>query len=381
MAGFSGSYSHQAGDCFYFEGGVTWPNSSFPMHVVGGGTASASDYYGPDYSWYAGGSWSRPVFSASGQTISGPANEFVDLSGISYVTFDNIEFTDFSWTNSPSWATCQYILADGGATNLTFENLYMHGWTHSGGATDDCFLILGDINSPYNAGSVIENTVFDGADSTNGGDAMTAAKPWEGSFIDNICNDLPNCMLSNGGPATQTISGNLCENLQISFTGEHENCFESTNSNPTTFYISNDVIENACNGCEPMFLGNTGETDYVWNNVIWGTGNSVDLDPGGNGAYYFNNTIEGSYEGQCFRLGTHGSLGSEPVELINNHCINDTSLHRRSSNGGSNITLETNLLQTHAAASAPGLWLHEHLRLRADELDRLDRRRRNEPLL
>ena len=62
MAGFGGAYTHRAHDCFYFKGGVTWPNAALPFKVAQGGDSTANDYYGPDTNWYAGSSWTRPKF-------------------------------------------------------------------------------------------------------------------------------------------------------------------------------------------------------------------------------------------------------------------------------------------------------------------------------
>src|SRR4051812_47525162 len=63
MVGFSGNYSHQPGDRFIFKGGVTWPRSCFQMHVIAGGSSDTNrDYYGADQAWFAGSSFTRPLF-------------------------------------------------------------------------------------------------------------------------------------------------------------------------------------------------------------------------------------------------------------------------------------------------------------------------------
>jgi len=56
MHGFTGSYTHHAGDQFYFKGGVTCPNSYFPLTALAGGSSGNPDYYGtdPGFSWYTG---------------------------------------------------------------------------------------------------------------------------------------------------------------------------------------------------------------------------------------------------------------------------------------------------------------------------------------
>ena len=62
MIGFTGSYSHVAGDRFIFKGGVSWPVSCFQMVIESGGTSAARDYYGVDKTWFTGAAWSRPKF-------------------------------------------------------------------------------------------------------------------------------------------------------------------------------------------------------------------------------------------------------------------------------------------------------------------------------
>ena len=65
MQGFTGSYSHQAGDRFIFKGGVTWDSSALPLSIAYNGTAGNVDYYGVDQTWYAGGTWKKPLFDAN----------------------------------------------------------------------------------------------------------------------------------------------------------------------------------------------------------------------------------------------------------------------------------------------------------------------------
>src|SRR5438046_6716039 len=65
MGGFTGTYTHAAGDRFIFRGGVTWPNGCFGMNINGrSGTAGNYDYYGVDQTWFTGSPWSRPKWDA-----------------------------------------------------------------------------------------------------------------------------------------------------------------------------------------------------------------------------------------------------------------------------------------------------------------------------
>ncbi len=62
MKGFAGRYAHRAGDAFVFKGGVTWDEHALPLAVANSGIAGSEDKYTVDAAWYAGSSWSEPVF-------------------------------------------------------------------------------------------------------------------------------------------------------------------------------------------------------------------------------------------------------------------------------------------------------------------------------
>jgi hypothetical protein len=91
MQGFKGDYTHAAGDQFIFKGGVTWPKSVLPLVVGYSGAAGAVDVYGgEDLTWYAGKSWSQPVFD--GQQLSGRSGWLIGDNGQlrSFVKIDNL---------------------------------------------------------------------------------------------------------------------------------------------------------------------------------------------------------------------------------------------------------------------------------------------------
>lgn len=76
------------GDKVIFKGGVTW-TSSFPWTIVGGSSSNIT--YTTDHSWYAGSSWSQPVFD-DGNANPG-ATGMANMSGTGFVTLN-----DFTWT-------------------------------------------------------------------------------------------------------------------------------------------------------------------------------------------------------------------------------------------------------------------------------------------
>ena len=107
MNGFTGTYSHAAGDQLIFKGGVTWDNTIAPWVTSTGGTATGGsgvncasmtvstalcDYYGVDKTWYTGSSWSQPLFDGGSQLpIPGPQSAgYFRFSG-NYLTVDKLK--------------------------------------------------------------------------------------------------------------------------------------------------------------------------------------------------------------------------------------------------------------------------------------------------
>lgn len=119
MSGWSGSYSHQAGDRFIFKGGVTWPSACWTMNISTGGSAAASDYYGVSASWYAGTSWTRPIFDGERS-----GREQIYLStGIKYLIFDGLEFINAQQCANIECTSPSYT---------TITNCYIHKWYGDG---------------------------------------------------------------------------------------------------------------------------------------------------------------------------------------------------------------------------------------------------------
>ena len=85
MTGWTGSYSHSAGDIFIFKGGVTWTSAIFLWDITSGGNSGTHDLYTIDQTWYNGGAFTKPIFD--GQHT---ATLLVRLDA-SYLTFDHLE--------------------------------------------------------------------------------------------------------------------------------------------------------------------------------------------------------------------------------------------------------------------------------------------------
>ena len=412
MRTFTGSYAHQAGDEFIFKGGDTWGNANFPLAVVGSGSSSHPDYYGVDQSWYSGGSWTQPKFDGqdapimgtdpnSSPSTAGTNDIFFDLRRHDYITVDNIEMTGFCAQStagecaagnasgySYSYGNCAHVEMAGQGTydlHITLNHLYIHNFyvDYASGFTGTCNTIQGYGNAaPYTGASVLENsTVTD--DNAAFGQVIWAF----GNVINNRFDGVNPGIESGGG----TIAYNRFSNCGYShFANEggyapggssphiHANAIETESNEsdtaPKTYYIHDNVIYNlgqqstgsasgSAGECEAMFVGNAGETDYVWNNVWWNLqGNAPQLDAryqnGAGGFYFWNNTLEGagSANGFCGRNGYQAT--SAPIAVIdveNNLCI--STLNSSDTNGmitsGANALTAGNLTVAHNVKLTP----------------------------
>lgn len=93
MVGFTGSYTHQAGDKFFFKGGVTWDSTCFPMkYRYGGSGVGNEDVLTANKTWYSGASFSKPVFD--GGSNMDTADGVIDIDGMSYVNVSGLKIVN-----------------------------------------------------------------------------------------------------------------------------------------------------------------------------------------------------------------------------------------------------------------------------------------------
>lgn len=104
MKGFSGTYTHAAGDQFIFKGGVIWDSTMAPWNVSNSGAGGTPDYYGVDKTWYSGPSWTNPIFDGGSQNPV-VASPYVYVTG-SYVTLDGLQVQNIglAGTNQGNYA-------------------------------------------------------------------------------------------------------------------------------------------------------------------------------------------------------------------------------------------------------------------------------------
>ena len=332
----------KAGDKIILKGGVTWPNAVFPITWTWNGSSGSYIYIGVDKTWYAGSSWARPIFNAGGTPITGSMNAFIKGWAISYVQWDNLEITGFNTNISYPTGYCATFNA---GTYVTVSNWYVHGWSHTG-VTEDGFHCLWGGATP--TGDIIEYSVFDGSDSTGGGDSGGMTYTWP-TVIYSIFHDMPNAVLLNGHGE---VGNNLIYNIKADFDGvTHANAIETLGGDGGNYYIHDNLIHDVSLG-EPMFLGGQPMTVYVWNNVIWNIPNAstwMDARFSNWTGYYFNNTIVPYPGNPCFVQG--GTTYNPTFTLENNHCITTGAFANVVS---SNLTLTTNVVMTPTQAAAAG---------------------------
>ena len=211
--------------------------------------------------------------------------------------------------------------------------------------------ILGQTTSPFCEHCLLENSVIQDAD--GGADSGSATYAWGGSVINCIFHDLPNAIFEEDAGSAQ-ISGNLIYNITTSFAGTHENAIESLGGATGALYIFNNVIHDIT--AESLMLGNTNETDYVWNNVFYNLSGSNPLTfpqtsgQTGMSLYYWNNTVVTNTADDCFHWVSAFGGTYNTVAIQNNHCITTGSLY---TTGFSPTTtmIANNVLQTPTMAA------------------------------
>ena len=377
-----------AGDSIILKGGVTWPNASFMWSLPGGATGNPV-YVGVDQTWYTGSSWSRPILSPGGTVISNNYNTMVNVAA--NVTIDNFEITGFYWTTASCsgapYADCGIFNA-GQRNGQTWENLYIHGWTHAGTDAQTSNGVVDIIATGGGGNSVAHDNVIVGTDVP--GDHSVSVffngppiaynnyiKQVSSAFIVSYSTLIHDNHIEDIGPAYCNMpfpqnAGNCT----------HENGFEDNGD--TGLYFYNNVITNVSAGLALWIAPNPSYTATLWNNVIYAIHDNQVLDmappvynptycssghtPNGYcntaGSYIFeNNTVEcgddsTQYDGCQSGIGDIGS-GSIATSFLyqNNHFISKTTAsgcYTGSGQAQSCTFAPTNVVQTLATANGQG---------------------------
>ncbi len=379
MRGWSGSYNHTVGDCFYFKGGVTWDNSNWQVTLANGGSAGNEDYYGPDpaHSWFAGSSWTRPMFDFGGAPT--PSGQSAILSYQSdYIIIDNLEFVRLycdAGHSSIAFSTNAHI-------GLHMIRNYIHQFSavsSSGCGSSHEITVAASGGAPSNTGYFSFNVV-NGSDGTAGigGYVVEALRDnlYNLTVSHNVIHDVCSAVNISG---MHEVTFNLIYNVGP-WPGAPFDCSASANGgyhpdgiqldtwgdihDNVLFHVTGEVI-NVVPGSTPS---------YVYNNVFYANvpiailiGN-VGSQASGD-VSIFNNTFECSSlvaGNPCIRVGSSSVTGT--IAVLNNHyvtasgtasgsiCINSAPFFNSACGGATVFTYSANseLYQTMSQANSAG---------------------------
>jgi hypothetical protein len=371
MSTWTGSHTPVAGDTFILRGCDDWGNSNFPVNWTWSGTSGSHITIGVDQTWYntsnCPSSWNRPKFDAGGAVINPPEctnqNAFFKFNNSSYVDVNWIELTGFYWASPNTGGSCygyDFWFSTSGS-NDTWNYGYIHNWTMNSSVADD-------IDNGIQGSGTMTNTVIDNSDGTQYtgiGDRWTTLR----SVFKYVSN------------AYKPTSGGEFGYSDISHVGTidpgghsvHPNCIETVSSGTQTFWIHDNRVHDmpgASEQCESLQVGNTGETDYIWNNIWYNLGNADIIRlPQNNatgvlGFYFMNNTFVASGGNVCGAAGSNTTNWVNAFVMVNNHCITPTApggtsqsqemLSGGTITGATLVAFSNNIVETLATANANG---------------------------
>lgn len=365
------SYSPVAGDTFVLMGCDDWPNASFPISWSAGGTSGSHITIGVDQTWFNAtncpSGWNRPIFDANTAIMGVGAectalNMFFNVSGITYVDFNWIELKNYFQNANCPGANDRYASLNSPADFITFNFFYIHASITGASSPDNdrMFSVSGtNCQHCFVNQSVINNS--DGTQYTTGGIQFGMTRT--------VCAYVSNC-------AKPTVPGEIAyndiHNIGVVIGSVHPNCIETAGNGTFTWFIHDNNVHDMTGTheqCETLQIGNTGETDYVWNNLFYNLGGAdIMRFPQGSGKspialYFFNNTFVSSPSNVCGDVGTNGGSWSLAFVMVNNHCIPTLTPGGTSQSqlmisgavsGATTITFTHNVVQSAATATAAG---------------------------
>ena len=356
----------QGGDRIVFKGGVTWDATAFPMIVSASGASGNPIYFGVDRTWFAGDAWSRPVFDLENSTwYVAP----VLVNSADFVTFDNLEIANEAADNSGSWPPRSSISVNGGS-NITIQNCYIHGWSIQDPIAGSDFNPTGGI-AFYNGsvGGVVQNCVLDGSPESDSGIGIYGGASVQGNIVENVPNGIV-----MADPAAD-VSGNQVFNVAYSVD-------PSVSSGAIFAYASaniyNNIVHDLVAGALAIGLesgaGTLGNTQYVYNNLIWNVGDNSPItiasDKVGalatSNQFIYNNTLSSGAAAGCVTVNP-SFFSPANLSVQNNQCISDQPSSQAwcwNNAGGSfecgpvaNLSFGNNVLMTAETAASQGFTL------------------------
>lgn len=288
------SYTPSAGDQFILKGGDTWVASDLGINTCPGnpcwnGTSGSPISITVDKTWFAGGSWARPIFNLQNSTSTLTGGSVIWLYADNW-TFDNIEITGYQQNGTG------VIITLIGA-NVEVKNVYIHNFSRTAGSSGSnsyCFSTNFATGSD-GIGSSIHDSICDGGDSPN--------RDFMGGILHGykVYNNVIRFVYNGMNGLFTDIHGNLVDTNYISTSGDHCNMIfpQDTYPGSNTVLIYNNVIRNKTCGTTLFTLANSSNTSavaYQYNNVLYNNASGNDgVGSGGHdttGVYYnYNNTV------------------------------------------------------------------------------------------
>ena len=173
---YTGGCTLYVGSCWQWQ----WSGGSSGCQLnayVGTVTRTSCMYVGVDQNWYAGASWTRPVFTGdnplstsfvSSCTYLNDNTNFIIIQA-NYVIFDNLEFTGDCTGGNPNAAFITPF-----ETPLEISNSYFHGWTVTSSGNAGGYSEIGYAASAQFL--LFDHNVMDGSDSSGASTPIQAAR-------------------------------------------------------------------------------------------------------------------------------------------------------------------------------------------------------------
>ncbi len=318
-AGATHTYTHAAGDTFIFKGGVTWPAACFPMNITQGGSSNTvRDTYTVDQTWFAAGSFTKPIFA--GQNVS--------MDGMIIISASNI---NLSWLDVGGWkvttingnsANCDQatiIIEPSNHVNITASHMYLHDWLVPSAPTS---LGSGDVHGITSGGMCVNqfghfNAILDSSEVSDANNVVSGTEIAVGACGAQIAITNTHCHdLFEGIVDHDAISGDQFDHISYNPSGSGIAPAEAFNNTYGINAVHTNIIESSIGeGDGPVYnnyihdAGVFGEIidecaqGVIYNNVIsnvsrvsirfqWCSGDSPSSV-----AYVYNNTVDAS---NCF---------------------------------------------------------------------------------
>jgi hypothetical protein len=331
------SYSPAAGDKIILRGGDVWHwNASagtkgLPWTTVGSGTASNPIYYGVDHTWWnsaaCGSSWCRPVLNgdnplsttAVSSCGTGNATNTVMLDDTTtYGVLDDFEMLGLCWSDNPvPYYDDSFIAIN--STNGTYSNIYVHGWTHTNGASSQA---TGWAGSTDGGVTHFDSIVVDGSDSDP---ASLCSLCFDVYDVHNSVFRYNSNFVGNGA---SLLYNNLFEYITEPYDSAHGNVSEWNNESNTSGgnYIYNNLVRHTTAAVTMWVCPQSANLqDYYFNNVLYDIGSQMwDFANSGGAGCGAGGT--GNFVNNTFVSGSIGTPGSWLGTLSNNYMINSTVL-------------------------------------------------------